>query len=314
MQKLFKVLLQGMVEQPQQFKPENVQWVDLSGESPQPKKSRNIPWTRLLVFITIVIGGLILIILFIRAILPASDKAENQQMLNEIAEAEAGCQEAEDVEKCLLNVRLTLSKVNGNGDYCEDLKGSEYDSCIMLAALSSEDRDLCDLVQNEEQGNDCKDAVHSLVLNPPHLYSECDEFIDAELKSECEWAWLSRVIIREDCLSFIGEDFKHLCDAGIQLLEAVEKQDPDLCENIEEEYYLEVCYEDVGPGDRDFDGLDSSEEDYYSTDDTNPDFDGDGISDGDEAHIYKTNPANADTDGDGYNDKVEIDAGFDPLT
>ncbi len=68
-----------------------------------------------------------------------------------------------------------------------------------------------------------------------------------------------------------------------------------------------------GKLDYDDDGLINSEEGEYGTDKTNPDTDGDGISDGDEVYKYKTNPKNEDTDNDGYEDKKEIDAGFDPL-
>lgn len=45
----------------------------------------------------------------------------------------------------------------------------------------------------------------------------------------------------------------------------------------------------------------------------NPDLDGDGITNDDEANIYGTDPLNPDTDGDGINDGDEINSGSDPL-
>lgn len=45
---------------------------------------------------------------------------------------------------------------------------------------------------------------------------------------------------------------------------------------------------------------------------TNPDSDGDGLTDGQEVNTYHTNPNLADTDGDGFNDGFEVSTGFDP--
>ena len=89
-------------------------------------------------------------------------------------------------------------------------------------------------------------------------------------------------------------------------------------------------------GDADQDGLTNQEEEDLLTDLTNPDTDGDGVSDGDEVHKYKsdplatdsdgdllsdgfevnvlhTDPAKADTDGDGFSDYYEFHLLTDPL-
>jgi hypothetical protein len=66
--------------------------------------------------------------------------------------------------------------------------------------------------------------------------------------------------------------------------------------------------------DTDGDGLsDGDEVNIYGTDPTNPDTDGDGLSDGEEVNIYGTDPTKADTDGDGVNDGDEVAQGTDPL-
>lgn len=68
-----------------------------------------------------------------------------------------------------------------------------------------------------------------------------------------------------------------------------------------------------GDVDSEGDGLSNDEEKALATDATNPDTDGDGLSDGDEVKIWHTDPMKKDTDGDGFNDGDEIKSGYDPL-
>lgn len=65
--------------------------------------------------------------------------------------------------------------------------------------------------------------------------------------------------------------------------------------------------------DTDKDGLPDDEEIQMNTDPNQPDTDGDGINDGDEANVFETDPLKIDTDGDGMNDWDEIYGGFNPL-
>lgn len=65
--------------------------------------------------------------------------------------------------------------------------------------------------------------------------------------------------------------------------------------------------------DQDFDHLSNDAEKTLGTDPTNPDTDGDGLLDGDEASLYHTNPLKVDTDGDGYSDGYEVSHGQNPL-
>ncbi len=64
--------------------------------------------------------------------------------------------------------------------------------------------------------------------------------------------------------------------------------------------------------DSDFDGLSDEEEAALGTDPTNPDSDGDGLSDGAEVDEHGTDPLAADSDSDGMDDGFEIAQGFDP--
>ena len=66
--------------------------------------------------------------------------------------------------------------------------------------------------------------------------------------------------------------------------------------------------------DADSDGLTNLEEFQHATNPNNGDFDGDGISDGDEVNIYSTNPTVWDTDGDGIYDGWEVQHNLNPLS
>ncbi len=66
------------------------------------------------------------------------------------------------------------------------------------------------------------------------------------------------------------------------------------------------------PKDSDQDGLTDEEEKKYGTDPTNPDTDGDGLTDYDEVVVFGTDPKNPDTDGDGYTDGDEVRNGYNP--
>ncbi len=65
--------------------------------------------------------------------------------------------------------------------------------------------------------------------------------------------------------------------------------------------------------DVDGEGLTNDEEIALGSDPRNPDTDGDGLSDGDQANTHHTDPLLADTDGDGQSDASELAAGTDPL-
>ena len=61
-----------------------------------------------------------------------------------------------------------------------------------------------------------------------------------------------------------------------------------------------------GSADFDGDGLTNDQEAKYGTDPKNADTDGDGLTDGEEVLTYHTNPLNPDTDGDGLTDGQEV--------
>lgn len=65
--------------------------------------------------------------------------------------------------------------------------------------------------------------------------------------------------------------------------------------------------------DTDNDGLSGDQEDLLGTDPSNPDTDGDRLTDGQEVNVHHTDPLEADSDEDGVSDNEEVQWEFDPL-
>lgn len=65
--------------------------------------------------------------------------------------------------------------------------------------------------------------------------------------------------------------------------------------------------------DSDSDGIPDVTEYMFGTNPTNPDSDGDGLSDYDEVYVYGTSPTSTDSDGDTLSDGYELSVGYDPM-
>ncbi len=68
------------------------------------------------------------------------------------------------------------------------------------------------------------------------------------------------------------------------------------------------------PIDTDRDNLYDFAEPRFGSSVTNPDTDGDGLLDGDEALVYGSSPTNTDSDADGYPDAFEVEIGANPAS
>jgi hypothetical protein len=104
-------------------------------------------------------------------------------------------------------------------------------------------------------------------------------------------------------------------DIAIDITDPTDGDSDTIGDNWEIFYFGDVTVTD-GSGDGEPDGLTDLEEWQEGTDPTNPDTDGDGLSDGDEVNTHMTDPLDADSDGDGFEDGFEVDnaaSGFDPL-
>jgi hypothetical protein len=84
----------------------------------------------------------------------------------------------------------------------------------------------------------------------------------------------------------------------------VDSDNDGLSDEWEMKYFGHLDY--GANDDPDNDGLTNLEEQLLGTDPTNPDTDGDGLSDGDEVNKYNTDPLSKDTDGDGLEDGYEV--------
>ena len=296
---------------PEGFNQQNVKWVNVNGDAPKPPKQMPA-WSKTALFIGGVVIGIGLIGLFLWSIFFGGRTSEEEQLVVEtIAEAELACLEMEDAESCLQEVRRNLANEYGDAMYCQGLEGENFDNCVLLAALSSENRSTCTAITEEQKRQTCFDSLFTETFGRNFGYETCAEYFDEEKQQTCEENWVQEKVINNDCQSEYVDDA--LCVNGAIIARARAAKDPDICQEIQNETERGECLARVGVGDRDFDGLPSDEEGIRGTDDRNPDSDGDGLLDGEEVFEFGTNPALADSDGDGFDDKTEIENGFDPL-
>lgn len=221
------------------------------------------------------------------------------------------CQSENDVEKCIAGAGTQLAKETGSVEYCEELKDEEYDICIGFAASTAQDADICKKMKDSEREVNCNDAIVTNQLGSDYEYEDCEDLEDQERLESCQSRWVISAARVGNCEHEAVSD--EVCAYGQLLQEAVDLQDPVGCELISDNGMQELCLEIVGPGDKDFDGLDSDEEEYRGTSDTDTDSDDDGLGDYEEIWEYETDPSNPDTDGDGYSDGDEVRAGYSPL-
>lgn len=270
-----------------------------------------------LLLIVVVATVVVLLIVFVSVFLiqrsrarRALEEAAEQQMEETVTAATDACDETNDPEKCLTGVKPDLAQNSGNQAFCEGLTAEALDACLTLAAITAKDSSVCARVVESEKRDACADAVLGTVPTEERTFDMCAGFSTAEVREDCEQQWVLAHMIAHDC------DTPHItaeqCSIGETIATAIELQDPDVCTTISDASYADTCREFVEPGDRDFDGLDASDEEVYGTDDRNADTDGDGLTDADEIRTWETDPLNPDTDGDGFSDGTEVAGGYNP--
>lgn len=307
-----------MANQNKQFNQENVEWVDVQqgGAAPTtpPPRAPLPQWARVVIVILIGIVGLGLIGLFVWSIFFAGRQEPSQEEVqreNGIQQAIRECNEAQDRERCLESVAMRLAQQNGDVQLCDQYEGEEFNGCVALAAIETGQQSYCDRIEDEAFRMLCRDAVVGRTLERDSL-AACQEFSDDFARQRCEEAFIRESAISANCdVEGITEE---ICSFGAITAEAVETRNPGLCDQIQGEWF-DICVERSGVfADLDLDGLNEQEEASLGTDDTNPDTDGDGLSDYEEAREIGTDPTNPDTDGDGFDDGTEVQSGFDPLS
>lgn len=257
-----------------------------------------------IIFAAIILG----LFFFIRFVLKQFD---DQDVVNNTQLYIEACQSAGDVEKCIESAGPRLAQQTGEDIYCKELEGEDRDSCLMLAALTAQDWDICRSVADQAKYAACHDAIVTTALAPDYSMDDCLLYEDADRVERCQQSYVDRKILEGDCTGLSVD--QALCDQGLLVAAAIEAKNPDMCEQVVDTDLQATCYEMVGSGDRDFDGLSGAEEEYRGTSDTDADSDDDELTDYEEVFEYGTDPTNPDSDGDGYPDGTEVMAGYDPL-
>lgn len=278
----------------------------------------------------IVIAVVIVLVFALRGNTPETteERVERENMIAQVIDA---CSDAENKEVCEADARSELAQETGNARYCDGLSSEFKDTCLLYAALSSNDPAICSDISGSEAKERCIiDVVASIPSN--QMTQELCGLLPNEEKESCLLVLNESYLLTDACPSYFDAD---VCTSAGMIHTAIDARNPDLCSEATYAGHSEFCLELTLPGDRDFDGLNATDEAFYGTEDTNPDSDGDGLLDGeevqvygsdplaidsdddgisdyDEVAVYKSDPASSDTDGDGFTDGTEVEFGYDP--
>lgn len=298
-----------MANENSQFDPSQTQWYNATPEPEETKKPNLKKWGIIAVS---AFGGLIVIVLIVFLVRNLLEPTLTAKKVVEqtVTTAEAQCQDARDVAKCLAGVPSNLAQATGDGVYCKGLVNEDRDSCLGLAALTSKDAKICDEISDQAKKTSCQDAMIALSMTSSSGFGVCAGFNDVKTRTECEAGWKLKAMMKGSCESPLTAEE---CTNGGYLKSAIDTRNPVLCNQLTNADLVLTCRELVGSGDIDLDGISADEEKFRGTSDTNSDSDADGLSDFEEINTYKTDPAAPDTDRDGYNDGAEVKAGYDPL-
>ncbi len=297
-----------------QFDQSNVDWyeVDQQGEPKLSLMEKLKPKMKPVIIGILAVISILIIALLVFAVIRLFYSVGNNEQIAQNTELYIeACQNEKDIQKCVESASLRLAQQTGDSKYCSELTGEKLDSCLNLSALTSLSLDDCSGISDENIRNNCNDAVLSLSMTGGFSYEDCSKYSDDEKIYECQQSWIFDRILNSEC--DYPQIAKEDCESGAIISEAITKQDPDVCGRISHEGMHDRCVEMTAPGDRDFDGVDSDEEVYQGTSDTDSDSDDDGLMDGEELSEYSTDPVDSDTDGDGYLDGEEVLSGHDPL-
>ena len=206
------------------------------------------------------------------------NKQQVQGLINQTAAAMTrDCATAFDPSSCQQGKVNQALQTTAVPEVCALLSGEGRDDCLWGLAKQQSDPELCEMIEKADWQKLCLDALQKEKAVAANNPSFCQKIVTAETKASCLSA-LSVPVTAANCASSGHE--AAFCAAVAVTEQAVKDKNPDLCDNIQDEAQQEGCYDMVGVGDRDHDGLDASLEKFYGTDDNNPDTDGDGFEDG----------------------------------
>jgi len=231
--------------------------------------------------------------------------------LQELDKSLAACDNIKNTEICRSRLTEDMAVKVGSTDVCQELKGTDFESCVWKVARTQLKADDCDLISNKDKKNECKDSIYRVLASQDLSLSWCEKISDELTRTRCINT-LTEQIAKEKGCSGTGID-QSVCDHQKILGAVIASNDSDQCYTLSDIKDQSACLESVGPGDKDGDGLNSDLENSLGTSDESLDSDNDGLSDAEEHNEYKTNPSVIDTDGDGFSDGDEVKNGYNPL-
>lgn len=260
----------------------------------QPQKP--LPWKP----IALIAGGvvLLLVVIFVVVRLVQNSRQEDALLQNggfQTATQLKDCENSANPDACREALVSDMAQSSGDAEMCDLLESQEdKDNCYWSVARSTQDVKLCAGLSVEEQANRCADGINesqALALVDPAL---CDEIQDTARQTRCKET-LAGPITSGNCEQRKPE----ACDDIGLYEQALVSLNTSDCDGIVDESIRLSCYDAVE------DALVDAEEK------TSEDADEDGLTAIQEAQ-YGTDPENPDTDGDGYTDGGEVAAGYDP--
>lgn len=215
-----------------------------------------------------------------------SDSARVQSVIDGVAQQAQICADAADPERCRALQVEEGAKSAGSVQVCALLEGVLYDSCVFELAQITQDVEVCVEIQDEVRRGNCLDGEYLQLALATSDASFCKKIRDEEEEAGCSRV-VERTLTQRACADPSNTeqscaDYRRIDDARVN-------KDPDICAGVSDESLKVECYDSVGAGDRDFDGLDEEQEAFYGTSDRN-----------------------ADSDGDGFDDGVEVENGYNP--
>ena len=233
------------------------------------------------------------------------------QAQTELKTASEECESARNPQGCSIAMAQISASRTGVAQLCDELSGAAKEDCLWLAAQTSGNYKVCDAIEDAEKNSRCmQDAVVKAAASALDI-NLCSQFdLPADVQSRCRLSVEKLVAGTPDCIQKIGQD---RCQAYELLAQAEQTNNALSCAQIKEQDILVLCDSRAQLFDSDSDGLPLYLEKELGLNDSNPDFDADGLSDGDEENVYGTDPKKPDTDGDSYLDGTEVQNGYNPL-
>lgn len=223
----------------------------------------------------------------------------------------ATCDAATNPDGCKQQQVEQVAGALGSVQICTKLDGDLLDNCAWGVAIQKLNADDCDPIPDAAKRQSCADSVHlQLAINQTSL-DECGKISSQVAKDRCTTTVSDAIASSRGCDN-TGVD-PSICADRQAYATAVASGDPAQCDTLTNADDAANCHDGLGSGDKDHDKLSADFEAQLGTSDTNPDTDGDGLTDYDEHFIWGTDPTNPDTDGDGFSDGEEVSGGYNPL-